>query len=80
MAAIKSESNHAETLEIDGTSFEDRVLAKLDHLDAMVHALEQRVAGVQGFVEDHRPALERGLGMLDPGAKLRGLVTGKKKG
>jgi len=52
---------------------------RLDHLDEGIHAIQQQLDGLQSFIDEHRPALARSLSLMDPGAKLRGLVTGKKR-
>jgi hypothetical protein len=66
MAAVETAGNGTETLR-----YEDEVLRRLDHLDALLHSLDQRVAGMQEFIDEHRPALARGLSLMDPGAAAR---------
>jgi hypothetical protein len=65
---------------------EARLAARLDHLDDLAHQLqqalarlEQDAAAVRGFVTVHEGALQRGLGMLDAGSKMRAFL-GPKKG
>lgn len=46
----------------------ERIAKQLDHVDLMVH-------GVSRFIDDHRPALAKGLAMLDsPAAKAMAKV------
>jgi hypothetical protein len=55
------------------------LVKRLDHLDEIAHRTEQKLDEILAFITEHRPALARGLSLMDPGAKLRGFVTGKKK-
>ena len=53
----------------------DRILAlhgqQLDHIDTMLHELHQ-------FVEEHRPALARAMGLMDLGKGWRSWRNGGK--
>lgn len=73
MAQLKTGDNQPITL-----SNED-LIRRLDHLDDITHRIDTRVTDILLFIDEHRPALARGLSLMDPGAKLRGLVTGRKK-
>lgn len=50
---------------------DDELRKRLDHIDEMLHDITR-------FIDDHRPALARGLSLMDPGARLRGLIPGRK--
>jgi ABC-type transporter Mla subunit MlaD len=52
---------------------------RLDHLDDGIHAIQQRLDVLQEFIDEHRPALARGLSLMDPGAKLRTALGMKAK-
>jgi hypothetical protein len=68
---IKTDNNPGETLS------NQELTARLDHLDSGQHEILQKLAGIQEFIDQHRPALARAMGMLDPGARLRAAM-GKK--
>jgi hypothetical protein len=51
---------------------------RLDHLDEGVHALDRKISDIAAFIDEHKPALARGLSLMDPGAKLRGFLKGAK--
>lgn len=75
MGAIKSDNNQGETLS------NEELLKRLDHLDEIAHRTEQAVGQVLEFIEEHRPALARGLSLMDPGARLRAAIgLGKRAG
>lgn len=57
----------------------ERHARQLDHIDTMVHTLGQQAAALNEFIEEHRGALDRALGLLDTGAKFRGFLGGKGK-
>jgi hypothetical protein len=57
---------------------EEMMMRRLDHLDDLIHGLDQRVRSVQEFIDEHRPALARGLALMDPGARVRAFM-GKGK-
>lgn len=57
----------------------ERHALQLDHIDTMVHTLSQQAAALNEFIEEHRGALDRALGLLDTGAKFRGFLGGKGK-
>jgi len=57
------------------------------HIDVILHHIEQRLTGIEvklataeAFIEQHQGALNRGLGMLDTGAKMRGFLGKHGKG
>lgn len=52
---------------------------RLDHLDEGIHEIQRDLVAVLSFIEANRDALARAKSFMDPGAKLRGLVTGHKK-
>jgi ABC-type transporter Mla subunit MlaD len=72
MPAIKTDGDRSFT-----ESFPE-LAARLDHLDDMLHRIDQRTAAVSEFIEEHKPALARGLALVDPGAKLRKMMGGKR--
>ena len=45
---------------------------QLDHLDEMLHEVHQ-------FIEEHKPALGRALGFLDPGRSMRDYLKHRPK-
>lgn len=51
---------------------------RLDHFDEVLHLIDQRSAEIMAFIDEHKPALARGLALMDPGAKLRTMM-GKGK-
>src|SRR5689334_542301 len=61
---VETANNEAETLSYEA------IARRLDHLDDMIHRIDQRLA----FLDEHRPALDRAIGMLDAGAKMRGFL------
>lgn len=52
---------------------------RLDHLDVQMHELHQKVDAIAAFIDEHRPALARGLSLMDPAAKIRGMMKGGKR-
>ena len=50
----------------------DIQLKQLDHLDGMLHEVHQ-------FIEEHKPALGRALGFLDPGRSMRDYLKHRPK-
>jgi hypothetical protein len=44
---------------------------QLDHLDQMLHEVWQ-------FIEEHKPALAKALGFLDPGQSMRDFLKSRK--
>lgn len=54
----------------------DAIAKRLDHMDELLHAIDQKLA----FLDEHRPALNRAIGMLDAGSKMRGFLGGGKHG
>lgn len=44
---------------------------RLDHLDTGVHELDRKLERVLSFIDDHRPALEKAMGLMDSTSKLR---------
>jgi hypothetical protein len=62
---IKTAGNETETLS-DREFLEQlayRVESRLDHIDVQVHEISQ-------FIEEHRPALARGLALMSAGTRL----------
>jgi hypothetical protein len=50
----------------------ERISRQAEHLDVQVHEIGQ-------FIDEHRPALARGLALMGGGAKLGGWLGGKRK-
>jgi hypothetical protein len=73
MAVRETDNNPVETVS------NQELAARLDHLDAMTHDLLREVREVTAFINEHKPALARGLALVDPGAKLREMLPGGKK-
>jgi hypothetical protein len=68
---------HTQTPNDDLETLSDRELAEriarqLDHLDCMLHEVCQ-------FLDEHKPALNRALGMLDAGRSMRAYLAGRPK-
>jgi hypothetical protein len=61
------------------TLSDSELVKRLDHLDVQMHELHQKIDGIAAFIDEHRPALARGLSLMDPGAKLRDMLAGKKR-
>lgn len=71
MAAIKSDSNQnadAETLS------DSELIKRLNHLDEGIHAVQQQLGEITAFIDEHKPALARGLSLMDPAAGLRKIL------
>ena len=82
MTTIKTDNNPDETLSNQELADRLDILAaaltmRLDHLDSGVHEIQQRIGVVQEFIDAHRPALARAMGMLDPGSRLRAAMGRK---
>jgi len=77
MAAIKSDSNQ----DADQETLSDyaKLTRRLDHLDEGIHAIQRDLTTIVCFIEEHRPALARGLSLMDPGAKLRSAMGMRPK-
>jgi len=73
MAAIKTDSNQEEILS------NGELIKRLNHLDEGIHAIQRQLNEISGFIDEHKPALARGLSLMDPGAKLRAAVGLKPK-
>jgi hypothetical protein len=73
MATPKTSGNPTETL-----SDYERIEKTLDHIDTGLHELCQKVEGIEAFIDLHRPALARGLALMDPGAKVRSMLPSRQ--
>jgi hypothetical protein len=51
---------------------------KLDHLDDYAHTADQKITALTEFIDLHKPALARGLALMDPGAKVRAMLPSRK--
>jgi hypothetical protein len=49
----------------------DNQLKQLDHIDVMIHEINQ-------FISEHRPALTKALTLLDPGRSMRDYLKRRK--
>ena len=81
MATPKTTGNPAETdsdIDIPLTDTE-QISKQLAHLDEGIHAIERQLAEVLSFIDAHRPALARGLALMDPGAKMRAMLPSRRK-
>ena len=76
MAAIKSDSNQDADQE---TLSDSELIKRLNHLDEGIHALQRQLGEIAAFIDEHRPALARGLSLMDPGAKLRSAMGMRPK-
>jgi hypothetical protein len=74
MTAAKTSGNPPETL-----SDTELILKHLSHMDEGIHAIERRLDGIAEFIEEHRPALARGLALMDSGAKIRSMLPGGRR-
>ena len=83
MNGIKSESNQDEKLS-DGELLRlliakvDALGLRIDHVDGEVHGVSRKISGIEALIDECRPALARATSLMDPGAKLRGMVGRKK--
>lgn len=75
MATTETSGNPVETV-----SDHDQIMKTLDHIDLQLHDLCRTVDGIEAFISEHRPALARGLALMDPGAKVRAMLPGRKRG
>lgn len=66
MTDTKTAGNQPET-----HGYEGYVIGRLDHMDETLHDIQRTLAGIQSFIDEHRPALARGLSLMDPGAAAR---------
>jgi len=73
MAATETTGNPPETL-----SDTEVILKHLAHIDEGIHEVERKLTEVLSFIDLHRPALARGLALMDPGAKIRDMLPGRK--
>lgn len=92
VAAIKSDSNQAEMMsdaellgalsaQIESLINEVETNTKrLDHFDEILHLIDQRSTEILAFIDEHKPALARGMALMDPGAKLRTMMGKGKRG
>jgi hypothetical protein len=73
MATPKTSGNPTETLSDHDVLMVtlDRLERKLDHIDEGLHELTR-------FIDLHKPALARGLALMDPGAKVRAMLPSRK--
>lgn len=55
----------------------DELARRLDHADVMAHEIDQKVTALTATLDLYRPLLDR---FADPGAAVRGFLTGHKKG
>ena len=86
MTDIKTSGNLAETLSdrdfllalatsIDTLTRE--LTGRLDHMDDLLHDTERNVREVREFIDEHRPALARGLALMGAGSRLGAWRKGK---
>jgi hypothetical protein len=67
MARLRTIQSNVTVIMNAQAAYDDRqtlVMKQLDHLDLMVHEVHQ-------FIEEHKPALAKGLALLDPGSSVR---------
>jgi hypothetical protein len=74
MPPAKTSGNPPETL-----SDHDTIVRTLEHIDTQLHELDRKLGGVLEFIDLHRPALARGLALMDPGAKIRTMLPSRRK-
>jgi ABC-type transporter Mla subunit MlaD len=43
---------------------------RLDHMDDLLHDTERNVREIHAFIEEHRPALAKGLALMSAGTRL----------
>lgn len=70
MSPVETVSNPSET----GSD----ISARLDAIEAMLAHLQDHVHEVARFIDEHKPALARGLALLDPGNGVRRFLGGKR--
>jgi hypothetical protein len=83
MPPAKTSGNQPETLSDESgddiiTYSLESIGKRLDHLDDGIHALERQLTVITEFIDLHRPALARGLALMDPGAKVRSMLPSRK--
>jgi len=54
----------------------ERIEKRLDHHDANMHELMQKISKLQAFIDEHKAALARGLSMIGAGSKLSAWMGG----
>lgn len=70
------DGNPGET-ECDHSVFADAPAREyLDHLDVMLHDLVRKVDELHAALMPHAHLIERGAALLDPAARLRGMLPG----
>jgi ABC-type transporter Mla subunit MlaD len=67
MARLRSISNYL-TQVLDAQAVQAK---QLDHLDGMLHEVHQ-------FIDEHKPALNKALSLLDPGSSVRKYLKARK--
>lgn len=82
MTAVKTTGNQGETHSDPAWEAVARLVTlekKLDHIEELAHLTEQRCARIEEFIDEHRPALARGMALMDPGKAVRSMLPGKRK-
>ncbi len=72
MAAIKSDDNQLITLS------DEELIGRLDHIDTGIHEIQRDLVAVVAFIDANRDAIAHAKSFLDPGAKLRKMMGGKR--
>jgi len=77
---VETPNDNVETLS------NQELTGRLDHLDTMLHEIDRKLTAVTahldtalGFIDEHKPALTKGLALLDPGAGVRGWLGKHQK-
>ena len=52
------------------TLSDDEIAGRLDHIDEMLHEQRRTLEDIAAFIDEHRPALARGLALMGAGSKL----------
>lgn len=53
---------------------DEELLKRLNHMDDILHRVDQRVTDILMVIEEHRPALARAKMLMDPGGGLRAML------
>ena len=66
-------------MRVDGAHMGSQ-LRQLDHLDDLLHELDQKVTEIHALVEEHRPLLARAAALAAPGSAMAKFLKGGKRG
>ena len=67
-----------ETVGLTDREFLEQLAARVNHVDDMAHEIDRKVTEIASFIDEHRPALARGLALM--GGGLGGWIGKRSKG